>query len=613
MTTGSLVFPKQKNDPTVERGIRFANVSSRPGGVTVDRASSVQQIISLPISDESDVHSGAVRYRRSKIPLTILADEYRNRDEFGNVIYSFTGPLLVVAASSSVEPGGHVLDANAVFLWRFDETTSSEDAVDEAGHTNLQSIGPNGPEVVSGKIDWARISSERNYFQASGSALSRDTFNGDWTVEMWVKPVPGISDSQYLFLYSGMNAASDIHGAGILSSLHYSDGGDGNRRFYCSFQDAAGGSVNTFYTLGDFSSREWRHVALSRKLNLTYYIYKLYVDGILDNVQSTEGQSLITQSLDNTSRFITVGNSLSGSEIASSTHDPFFGKLDDVRVSNIARSDAEILESYVRGAAVHSTSESLGHIFDANTVTLWRFDEAASSDDPVDVAGNTELQQFGPTGPPVISGLIDGARQINSGNFFQGIGNAVLGNTLNGNWTVELWMNPASGSNNEQTLIFYGGHDFTTDPVNEGIMMSLTYLGDASKDVSFTYQLLDGTLVSVSGTAPPPDTEGYSPIAHNSWNHIALSRYETEPDVFEYAVHVNGYETGISTNPGDVLVSPTGSAATHFITVGNYVHDVDFGSNPQALFSGSIDDVRISNVKRTHNEIVQSYERGKGL
>ncbi len=384
MTSGSLIFPRQKNDPSVERGIRFANVSSRPGGVTPGRASSVQQIISLP-TERDRTYSGVVRYRRVKVPFSVLADEYRNKDEFGNIIFPFTGGYFVGPTGSVPIPGtgqGHIFDGYTVALWRFDEDTASIDPVDETENTVLQQFRLTGEgtvagaaPVVSGIAGLARDVGEvesTDFFQGVGNETLGDAFNGDWTIEMWMKPSEGTDHgSETLFFYAGANWFGDSvqDTEGILASLFFQNGTtEGNRQVGFNFQEKVSGTINTFLSNADIDPDAWNHIALSRELyDTSRYNYRIYINGVLDltanNVtEDDQTLELVDPPGGSDTHRISVGNTHNDAVLGAAPQSVFEGRLDDLRVSNIRRSNLEIFESYERGAGISPPTIPTGSV-----------------------------------------------------------------------------------------------------------------------------------------------------------------------------------------------------------------------------------------------------------
>jgi hypothetical protein len=105
----------------------------------------------------------------------------------------------------------------------------------------------------------------------------------------------------------------------------------------------------------------------------------------------------------------------------------FNGMLDDIRISDIVRSDSEIIGGY---------NQNQPYSLDSNTIGLWHFDELSGSSFSNSVANQTSGSLF--NGPVFQSG------KFNNGVFFDGIddrGNCNF-NMPENNFTIELWIKP---------------------------------------------------------------------------------------------------------------------------------------------------------------------------
>src|SRR5690606_10544395 len=102
---------------------------------------------------------------------------------------------------------------------------------------------------------------------------------------------------------------------------------------YLSYYYGTAGNNNTPY--GAYSSRspipnnQWSHIAVVRDLSSTQKTVKIYINGTLNNVMSAQHATCVASTL----------NALIGAGYV----DNFDGQLDNVRVWNVARTQAQIL------------------------------------------------------------------------------------------------------------------------------------------------------------------------------------------------------------------------------------------------------------------------------
>jgi len=234
---------------------------------------------------------------------------------------------------------GHVLDDNTVALWRLNETSASDNAADATGSYNLQQFG--SPDIITGHAGNGRqLDGSTKFFQRQGNAALGTAFNGDWTFEGWVYLDNTFVVAGQLFVYNGLAFSfnpSDV----ILAEIFV----DSNRRI-STHQWHAIGSLTTVTSTGTLPIGQFNHVAVSRTAeggNL--FTYRIYVNGAIDN--TTTGVSGLSSPVTGASHYIGLGcyTDIAGFGVGSSKLN---GRLDDVRISKVARSAAEILQSYQR-------------------------------------------------------------------------------------------------------------------------------------------------------------------------------------------------------------------------------------------------------------------------
>jgi hypothetical protein len=179
------------------------------------------------------------------------------------------------------------------------------------------------------------------------------------------------------------------------------------------------------------------HVAYRRRIVGGICTGDVFVNGVKDGSITS---ALPPDNFDVPTTQLQLGNAFAGG---------FY--IDDARFSFVARTDAEIFDSYRRGAlgigpdvvsivAARSLPTILGHKLDSNTLALWRLDEVSGA-----AADSTGVYALTPNGTPtLVPGLIgDGgkAKRFAFPGYYTGAGDAAMGTALLGEWTVEAWFN----------------------------------------------------------------------------------------------------------------------------------------------------------------------------
>lgn len=236
---------------------------------------------------------------------------------------------------------GHALDDNTVALWRLNEVSASDNAVDATGSYNLTQFG--SPDIVAGKAGNARLlDGSTKFFQRQGDAALGTALNGDWTFEGWVYLDNTFINDGAIFVYNGLQFSFNPAHV-ILAEIAVDD----TRRIF----------VHQWHTTGTFTTilsgailpiGQFNHVAVSRTAqggNL--FTYRIYVNGAIDNTVAGVSGLASPGTVTGASHFIGLGcyTDIAGFGVGSAK---LSGRLDDVRISKIARSDAEILQSYQR-------------------------------------------------------------------------------------------------------------------------------------------------------------------------------------------------------------------------------------------------------------------------
>jgi hypothetical protein len=217
-------------------------------------------------------------------------------------------------------------DINTVGLWHLNE--ASGNAIDSSG--NGITLTNHGSTVVSGLSGNARNLDGTNDYLAATDNTKADFSTGDFTIEAWVNtgPAPGNDDSSQCDwpMVISKEGGSPRRGFNLITNQ---PGYTGTYEPYPYIEIFDGsGSADTSNYGTDINDGQWHHLTGVK----TSTALSFYIDGILQN---TKIHSL--GSIGNTAVPLTFGQQGSGGSSCM-----YKGLLDEVRISNVARSAEEI-------------------------------------------------------------------------------------------------------------------------------------------------------------------------------------------------------------------------------------------------------------------------------
>ena len=364
------------------------------------------------------------------------------------------------------------------------------------------------------------------------------TFNvSQYTIELWFYWDSPSVTNDVQFLIAKATEQLEIHTGG--------GGGDKGLRFIPT--------TGVYFDTGAnaFEPNSWNHVAFAFNPSTSYY--KCYINGI-EKILTKNGVNPITTPIIQTSSPINIGK-------RSDNTYKFKGKIDEVRLWNTLRTEAEINANMNR---------EIGP--DANLIAYYKMSNGTGSS----ITDNSENNNTGSVYNGTawaLSGAMAGARNALN---FDGIDDHVAithNEVMNvSQYTAEMWFywdNPSALN----AIHFLMGKGVGQLEIHTG--------GDAgSKGLRFL---------------PTPgvyfDTEINS-FETNSWNHIAFSY---NPAADHYKCYINGIEKQL-TKTGTVSPIVTTTNPLLFGKRGD-------GNFP---FKGKIDEVRLWNYTRSAGEIAEN-------
>lgn len=241
--------------------------------------------------------------------------------QFNDLVSGVTAELTLDDGVSGlpVPTAGLTTDAATAGLWHFDEDSGGT-AYDSSGHGNNGNLtGLAG--WVTGRIAYAVdfAGSQSVSVPYAGSLNTPSAM----TIEAWINTTATNAAAD------GQAVATRWNGSSGFEFMASRSGTGGTLAFYAGVGSSwLGGSHNV-------ADGNWHHVAATFDGTTA----RLYVDGALDAIGP------LTNGLGNTSTALTIGQAPNDLQSAG-----FNGVIDEVRLSNIARSGSQIYSDYVTGA-----------------------------------------------------------------------------------------------------------------------------------------------------------------------------------------------------------------------------------------------------------------------
>ncbi|MFZ2026353.1 MAG: LamG domain-containing protein [Microgenomates group bacterium] len=424
---------------------------------------------------------------------------------------------------------------------------------------------PTGTTVVKG------ISGKARSFNGSSDKIvipNNSTFDfrtGNFTIQLWVKPTTIAGN--YEGLLSTYNGS-----VGFWLATSYGTNG------HIAWWNPTNGWIDSGVSL---DTNVWQHLAVSR-LNGTVNIYK---NGkVISSTAGWTGDISSTASL-------TVGLGYTG-------YAYYGGAIDEIRIQKTARTSEEIAEDYRAGRDTYSEiaisladlsnktilpfyvaadrpgtylsvamgeSSFVNNQADINTLAFWHLDEQAGSG--AYVKDGADIHHGTPVGTTSVLGKVGSARSF-TGTDNISLGNQSIVDNL-ANVTVDAWVYPTVETAATHFRLF-----------SENAVL---YVGHYGGNVSF---YMGNGAAWVNSTVSGP----LLPL--NQWSYVSWVKSGTDAYIY-----VNGQQ----------VLSMAAPATLGTSSVGNYLSTSDGTTQP---WTGSMDEVRISNVARTADEIRQAYEVG---
>jgi hypothetical protein len=427
-----------------------------------------------------------------------------------------------------------------------------------------KTITAGGSAVVS--TTQSNFGGSSAYFNGVGAYLyasDSDDFSfgtGNFTLDFWVRFADLTNSETFMGQYADASNSwvikKDTNANGNKLSLYFRSGGS-DKADYVMTNSWSGAAIDT-----------WYHLAFVRSGTNVY----IFINGTIQAL--TANTAISTNDLGNVASNLNVG------VLTPAMGNWLNGYLDEVRVSKgVARwtsaftaptaeyiNPGRIYTSDVANPKAEGTGSMKATIgapqVDANTVGLWHMEETGGSSAYIKDA-TANANNGTPTSTTVAEGVYGKARLFDDSDDYINIDdNNALDITAGTSGTVEAWIKPNANEADNWFLCKSSNYCL-------GINAS-------------------GAFLFTGGSAQ--DNGGTSLLAGN-WYHVAVTDNGTTATYY-----INGASAGTDT-------VNWGSTYTNALRIGR-----DGGSN---YFDGYVDEVKISNVVRSAEEIYEDYRMGR--
>lgn len=418
----------------------------------------------------------------------------------------------------------------------------------------------------------------------------------NFTLEAWIKiegsgtatgtGVTGFEASTVVPIISKGSDESGVLNAGINYFLGYRPS---DMKLVADFQDNSTLLNHPVISKGSLMNCSWIHVAASYDLTLS--TWKLYINGLLDTSVVLSG-TFIPDFLSSDSA--AIGTTLNSAGIAAGF---FQGKIDEVRIWNIVRTDEDISNNYKTElssatglVASYSFNEGSG-VVASNSVSATSNGSLINDPEWTNGFNQSTAIKFNGINNYIAFGKSDGTSgtdNLNAASF-----------------TLEAWIKP-EGTGVATTT---GNGGITAIPIitkgrvngESPSKFNINYfLGiDANKKLVADFEDSLGANHPIKGKAVIPDS---------NWTHVAAT-YDSATSTWK--LYVNG------------VLDTSKIIGNNIYPVRNSIEQAAIGSaltsnnSPQGFFSGKIDEVRIWKIARTDPDILSTYTQelssGTGL
>jgi hypothetical protein len=502
-------------------------------------------------------------------------------------------------------------DIHTVGLWHMNETSGN--ALDSSG--NGYTGTPTGTTIVSGQNGYGKARS----FNGSGDSIALgDIMNGiplPVTIEAWTYQSELCTGTCTIFHSDDPDTdAGNYYGF----SLATGSGNNLGAAFYNGVSAGPDGRRSFSSANGVLPTGRWNHVAA-------------VISGTYDVAFYVNGQFIPTTSISGTGT--TMVHNSNPARIGRNTRyglTYFGGIIDEVRISDIARTPEEIASNALNGQYSTYTSpvidmttvqswspltwtgsgfttgsgETATASATSNLVAQWNFNETSGTTAAVATGScgatcNGTLTNFASTGSQdaaAKTGWTANNRRWGAGALmFDGTNDHVTtGYQWNSSqpFTIEAWVNPASETAGDWQKVIASNRGTGTPPYFD------FYMGTGTTYTDFGFAVWNDAYTTSWIVASGGQNDNGIKDKSGKWHHVVAVYYPND----KIQIYVDGEfkkeTTGLSG------FSATGSAMTFGI------HSPAYGPNTR-WFDGALDTSRVYNKALTASEILSNYNLGQ--
>lgn len=267
-------------------------------------------------------------------------------------------------------PTGMILDANVLALWRFDEGKGATSFANAAGASYTLTGSGSGLKVVPSILGNAvHLNAPGDYLHCAGDATSDALWRAEHTIEFWCKP-------DWLYDQDTVNHGAILAMFAVTNDSNYVvfaefSNNDGTVVF--AYRDATPASQVVSSPAGKVAAGTRVHLGFRHRIVSTSHYLDLFVNG----QQVVTGGPFPAPA---TKSGVAIHF---GSNETNTSNGNWIGSIEEIRISKVARTDAEILASYQNGFApvVTTASPTISNVSPApgalDTTGTWSFDVTA--------------------------------------------------------------------------------------------------------------------------------------------------------------------------------------------------------------------------------------------
>jgi hypothetical protein len=462
--------------------------------------------------------------------------------------------------------------------WKFDENTGTTNTYDSSGNGNTGTM--NGSMTES---DWVpgKYGSALD-FDGSDDVVVVDPYidlSNDLTLEAWI--YPNTVSSWQEIINDRDQCTTSTRGwsqyrlvVNTSAELHY---------LVDKTASCASGSSGDYYRATDslIPANQWSHVVVTVSSNSSESrIVTFYINGILYSTNQWNdtytGDAFTGRS---------YKTHLGARSDVSGYVDSFDGAVDDIRIYNYTRTQAQIIEDMNAGHP--APGSPIG-----SPVAYWKFDEGYgdTANDSSPQGNNGDLAGSGTTCPQASSMCPTWANdgKYNKALNYDGTDDRVIQNTLLNTVPSELtisgWFKPdATGMSASMT-----GLGKVNIASQDRLYLFFTMSGASPSTITFDYEANDGGYNTVdSGFTWVDDT----------WYQVTIT-WDTTNGIIMY---INGEQRATDSNATTLILNGT---SDNFV-IGNYL-----SSGAGLPFKGTIDELKVYNFALTEDQVRIDYNRG---